>query len=107
MTDQNGPAASVEPLRVLGIVGSLRAGSYNRRLLEAARALAPADVQIEVADLAEVPLYNSDPGVLQNAIDWASRPGMKSPLAGKPVAIMSASPGALGGARAAQQLKLV
>jgi chromate reductase len=45
--------------------------------------------------------------VLQNAIDWASRPAMKSPLAGKPVGIMGASPGALGAVRAQQQLKLV
>jgi len=45
--------------------------------------------------------------VLQNAIDWASRPGLKSPLAGKPVAIMGTSVGVAGTARAQQQLKLV
>jgi chromate reductase len=58
--------------------------------------------------LIATPEYShSVPGVLQNAIDWASRPGLKSPLAGKPVAIMGASGGAIGTARAQQQLKLV
>lgn len=53
------------------------------------------------------PEYNhSVPGVLQNAIDWASRPGMKSPLKGKPVAIMGASGGPVGTARGQQVLKL-
>jgi len=54
------------------------------------------------------PEYNhSVPGVLQNAIDWISRPAMKSPLVNNPAAIMGASPGAIGGARGQQQLKLV
>lgn len=53
------------------------------------------------------PEYNhSVPGVLQNAIDWASRPGMKSPLRDKPVAIMGASGGPVGTARGQQVLKL-
>src|SRR5690606_14971203 len=53
------------------------------------------------------PEYNhSVPGVLQNAIDWASRPGMKSPLKRKPVAIMGASGGPVGTARGQQVLKL-
>jgi chromate reductase len=130
------------PLRVLAFAGSLRRGSYNRKLLEVARELAPEGMHIEIYDLSDIPLYNGDldtddarpesverfkraiadadallistpeynhsvPGVLQNAIDWASRPGGRSPLAGKLVAIMGASPGALGAARAQQQLKLV
>jgi chromate reductase len=58
--------------------------------------------------LMTTPEYNhSVPGVLQNAIDWASRPALKSPLVGKPVAIAGASPSAVGTARAQQQLKLV
>ncbi len=44
---------------------------------------------------------------LKNALDWASRPAYKSPLARKPVLIMSASPGPYGGARAQGQLKQV
>jgi chromate reductase len=58
--------------------------------------------------LISTPEYNhSVPGVLQNAIDWASRPAMSSPLRGKPVGIMGVSMGAIGAARATQQLKLV
>ena len=60
MTQQLQPVMHARPLRVLGIVGSLRAGSYNRRLLEAARALAPAGMRIELFDLADIPLYNGD-----------------------------------------------
>ena len=52
------------------------------------------------------PEYNySIPGVLKNAIDWASRPFQGNPLEGKPVAIMSASTGKLGGARAQYHLR--
>ena len=40
------------------------------------------------------------PGVLKNAIDWASRPYGDSAWDGKPAAIMGASPGAIGTARA-------
>lgn len=54
------------------------------------------------------PEYNhSIPGVLQNAIDWASRPGMRSPYRDKPIGIMGASGGLIGTARAQQQLKVV
>lgn len=48
------------PVRVLGIPGSLRRGSYNRGLLEAAREVAPDGVEIELFDLHEIPLYNED-----------------------------------------------
>ena len=52
------------------------------------------------------PEYNySVPGVLKNAIDWASRPYGDSAWAGKPVAIMGASIGALGTARAQYHLR--
>jgi len=44
-------------------------------------------------------------GVLKNAIDWASRPGFKSPLKGKPVLVMTASPGTAGGVRAQYQVR--
>ena len=47
------------------------------------------------------------PGVLKNAIDWASRPAYRSVFAGKPVAIVSASPSPVGGARAQGHLKQV
>ena len=52
--------------------------------------------------------YNySIPGVLKNAIDWASRPYGDNSFEGKPVAIMSASIGILGGARAQYHLRQV
>src|ERR1700742_249873 len=51
------------------------------------------------------PEYNrSVPGVLKNAIDVASRPYGKSSFLGKPVGIVSTSPGPLGGVVAAMQL---
>jgi len=56
--------------------------------------------------LIATPEYNfSIPGVLKNALDWASRPKIDTPLIGKTVAIMSASTGRFGGARAQYQLR--
>jgi chromate reductase len=126
-------------LRVLGIAGSLRAGSYNRALLRAAEELAPSGMEIRPFDLAPIPFYNGDvealgdpepvvafktairevdallivtpeynygvPGVLKNAIDWASRPPGQSSLIGKPAALMGATPGATGTARAQLQIR--
>ena len=63
--------------------------------------------RIKAADalLIVTPEYNySVPGVLKNAIDWASRPP-EQPFDGKPVAVMGASPGALGTARAQYHLR--
>ncbi|MFL6338978.1 MAG: NADPH-dependent FMN reductase [Nitrososphaeraceae archaeon] len=58
------------------------------------------------AILIATPEYNySVPGVLKNAIDWASRPYGDNPFDGKPVAIMSASVGMVGGARAQYHLR--
>lgn len=52
------------------------------------------------------PEYNySIPGVLKNAIDWASRPYGDSAWEGKPVAVMGASVGVLGTARAQYHLR--
>ena len=127
-------------MKILGIAGSLRKGSFNRMALAVAQRLAPADVQFEVFDLANIPPYNEDvkavgwpesvkrfreaiaaadavlittpeynysiPGVLKNAIDWASRPP-EQPFDGKPIAIMGASPGRLGTARAQYHLRQV
>jgi chromate reductase len=52
------------------------------------------------------PEYNrSIPGVLKNAIDVGSRPYGKSSFLGKPIGIVSNSPGVLGGVNAAMNLK--
>ena len=65
------------------------------------RAIAAAD-----ALLIATPEYNHCvPGVLKNAIDWASRPARRSVLTGKPVAIMGASTGRGGTARAQAHLR--
>lgn len=57
------------------------------------------------AVLIATPEYNySIPGVLKNAIDWASRPP-EQPFNGKPVGIMGASPGRIGTARAQYHLR--
>jgi chromate reductase len=56
--------------------------------------------------LIATPEYNHCvPGVLKNAIDWASRPARASVLTGKPVAIMGASTGGGGTARAQAHLR--
>ncbi len=56
--------------------------------------------------LIATPEYNySVSGVLKNALDCASRPRAETPLEGKPVAIMSASVGRFGGARAQYHLR--
>lgn len=118
-------------MRVLGITGSLRRGSYNHALLRAAAERLPAGVElVEFERLAEIPPYDADleadgapepvedlreairqadavliatpeynhsiPGVLKNALDWASRPAGKSAMNGKPAAVVGASTGMFG-----------
>jgi chromate reductase len=76
---------------------------------------APEPVQhfkarIAAADalLIATPEYNySIPGVLKNAIDWASRPPGRSPLNGKPIAIMGATTGNWGTVRAQLHLRQI
>lgn len=66
--------------------------------------------QIRAADalLIATPEYNSSiPGVLKNALDWASRPPRESVLAGKLIALMGASPGPSGTAGAQADLRRV
>jgi chromate reductase len=64
--------------------------------------------RIRAADalLIATPEYNySIPGVLKNAIDCASRPYPDNPFDGKPIALMGASPGMTGTARAQYDLR--
>lgn len=52
------------------------------------------------------PEYNYGvPGVVKNALDWASRPGFASPLKRKPVGLMGVGPGASGTMRMQEKLK--
>jgi chromate reductase len=127
-------------VRILGIAGSLRRGSYNQAALRAAKLLVPENGEIDVFQLDEIPVFNEDdekhppssvlelkkrirsadavlivtpeynysiPGVLKNAIDWASRPYGDSAWSGKPAAIMGASLAAIGTARAQQHLRQI
>jgi len=56
--------------------------------------------------LIATPEYNYGvPGVLKNTIDWLSRPPRDSALNGKVAAVMGASPGMMGTARAQSQLR--
>ncbi len=49
-----------KPIKILGIVGSLRKGSYNKAALRAAVDLVPKGATLETADISELPLYNAD-----------------------------------------------
>ena len=65
-----------------------------------------AKIRAADAIVFSTPEYNySVPGVLKNAIDWASRPSGDSAWTGKPVAVMGASAGVLGTARAQYHLR--
>jgi chromate reductase len=65
-----------------------------------------AKIRAADAILIVTPEYNySIPGVLKNAIDWASRPYPDNSFDGKPVAVMGASTGMLGTARAQYHLR--
>ena len=124
--------------KVAVLVGSLRKGSFNRKMAEALIGLAPAQLELAIVEIGNLPLYNQDrdadpppevvafkerithsdavlfvtpeynrsvPGVLKNALDVGSRPYGKSVWSGKPAAIMSVSPGAIGGFGANHHLR--
>jgi chromate reductase len=119
-------------LDIVGLCGSLRAGSLNRSALKLAGNSMPESMQLEICEWRAIPLFDADemakgfpetvttlrdrlkradgvviatpeynftlPGAFKNAIDWLSRCDPQ-PFANKPVAILSASGGPLGGAR--------
>jgi chromate reductase len=116
------------PIHILGIPGSLRRGSYNHAALRAAQAVAPAvGAEIAIFTLEDIPAFNEDllgalpPRVtaLRAALAqadavlfatpeynyWVSRPAAENAWRGKPVAVMGASSGLLGTARAQYHLR--
>ena len=129
-----------KPFRLIGMSGSLRTGSYSNAVLATLREKFAGRADLELYDLAPIPLYNQDfegdkrppvvkkllvdiadadglvlcapefnhsiPGVLKNAIDWASRPAFESVLAYKHVAVMATSRGPLGGARCLEHMRI-
>ena len=131
---------SDEPVRLLGMSGSLRTGSFSNAVLETLREKFAGRADLRIYDLAPIPAYNQDfegekrpqpvkkllatiaesdglvlcapefnhsiPGVLKNALDWASRSAFTSVMAYKPVAIMATSRGALGGARCLEHMRV-
>jgi chromate reductase, NAD(P)H dehydrogenase (quinone) len=49
-----------QPVRILGILGSLRRGSYNRAALRAAMELVPQDAALDSFELEGIPGFNQD-----------------------------------------------
>jgi chromate reductase len=120
------------------VVGSIRKGSFNRKIANALIALAPSELKMEIAEISQLSFYNQDlddtppadwvafrdrirkadavlfvtpeynrsaPGVLKNAIDVASRPYGQSAWDEKPTAVISCSPGNIGGFGANHHLR--
>ena len=127
-------------VKILGIPGSLRKGSYNRALIRVAQKMVPEGASMDIFDITGIPPFSEDdeksppqkvtdfkaairradaivfatpeynysiPGVLKNAIDWASRPYGDSAWIGKSAAVIGASIGRFGSARAQYHLRQV
>lgn len=77
-------------VRILGIAGSLRRGSYNQAALRAAKLLVPENSEIDLFRLDDIPLFNEDvfdqngnllheptkqliQELLKNLVDWTRR----------------------------------
>src|SRR3712207_2555657 len=97
--------ATVDVFEIDGIPGFSEDDEQNpsEKVVELKRRIRESDAVLFVT-----PEYNySIPGVLKNAIDWASRPYGDSAWSGKPAAIMGASVGSIGTARAQYHLRQV
>lgn len=127
-------------MNIVAISGSLRKDSFNTALLREMQKLAPTGMQIEIAEIGNLPLYDqgaeaafpaaaqtlkdkieaadgviiatpeynrSIPGVLKNAIDWASRPWGKNSFTGKPLLTAGVSVGKIGTAVAQSHLRQI
>jgi chromate reductase, NAD(P)H dehydrogenase (quinone) len=128
------------PYKIAIIVGSLREGSFNRRIAQSICALRDDNLDCNMIEIGDLPLYNQDfdalpeqpeqyvrfrdqvrpvdgvlfvspeynrgiPGVLKNAIDVGSRPYGQSIWDKKPAAVITASPGSIGGFGANHQIR--
>jgi chromate reductase len=126
--------------KIAMIVGSLREGSFNRRVARSICAVRGDNLDCQMIEIGDLPLYNQDfdslpeqpaqyvrfrdqiraadgvlfvspeynrgiPGVLKNAIDVGSRPYGQSVWDKKPAAIVTASPGAIGGFGSNHQIR--
>lgn len=126
--------------RIAILVGSLREASINRKVAQSICAIRGDNLDCEMVEIGDLPLYNQEydslsehpeayvrfrdsirsadgvlfvspeynrgiPGVLKNAIDVGSRPYGKSVWNGKPAAIITASPGSIGGFGANHQIR--
>lgn len=47
-------------VRIAAFAGSIRQGSYNKALLRAAQELSPDGMEVEILDIADIPVYNMD-----------------------------------------------
>lgn len=102
-------AIKLAPEDMLITPASIDLPLYNEDLHEQGDPVEVINLKAQIAKadavLIVTPEYNySVPGVLKNAIDWVSRPP-EQPFSGKPVAIMGASPGKFGTARAQYHLR--
>ena len=124
--------------KVAVVVGSLRKGSFNRKMALALETLAPPGLKLDIVEIRDLPLYDEDleaappapwldfrqairerdavlfvtpeynrsvPGGLKNAIDVGSRPYGHSVWSKKPCAVVSVSPGGIGGFGANHHLR--
>jgi chromate reductase len=96
----------IEPIEIGGLQfynADIEADGDPPPVAEFKAAVAAAD-----GILIATPEHNDGlPGVLTNALDWGSRLPGRAPLAGKPVAVMGASPSQVGTARAQLHLRQV
>ena len=124
--------------KVAVIVGSLRREAFSRRVANALRLAQPPTINLEIAEIGGLALFNQDdernpakpaidfrdrirasdavlfvtpehnrsiPAALKNALDVGSRPYGENVWAGKPCAVISTSPGAIGGFGANHHLR--
>lgn len=123
-----------QKLKIGVLLGSLRQNSYCAQLAAALASVAPANIEMQIIEIGDMPHYNPDletetppeswtrfraalaevqgvlfitpeynrslPSALKNAIDVGSRPWGQSAWTGKAGAVISQSPGAIGGALA-------